>query len=104
TVRSPEVTAWMLAAIPQPERSRLIRLPLQVWDEESVGQPGMKVGYRGFAFDRVSALEALEDSGRPAVVVDERTGEPVTASLETVQFSGGCNADRGHKNCGGWLA
>jgi hypothetical protein len=102
-VRSPEVTSWMLAAIPQPERSRLIRLPLQVWDEESVGQPGMKVGYRGFAFDRVTALEALEDSGRPVVVVDERTGETFTASIETVQFVGVDNSDRGHMNFGGWL-
>lgn len=99
---TPEIHAWSLAAIPQPERSRLIRLPLQVADLES-GTYGARFGYKGFAFDRVSALESAEDQGVPLLVEDARTGESFVASIESVQFTGVDNSDKAKTNFGGWL-
>lgn len=99
---TPEIESWSLAAIPQPERSRLIRYPLQVWDDETA-HLGEHVGYPGFAFDRISAVEQIEDSGIPVLVEDARTGESFIASIETAQFTGVANADRARDNFGGWF-
>jgi hypothetical protein len=101
-VGSPEVHAWTLSAIPQPERSRLIRYPLQVADFES-GRYGAKAGYEGFAFDRIQLLEALEDAGTPVLVEDSRTGESFVGTIESVQFTGIDNSDNSKANVGGWL-
>lgn len=101
-VGTPEINAVTLAAIPQPERSRLIRYPLQVADQEA-GRYGAKAGYDGFAFDRIQALESLEGAGVPILVEDSRTGESYIATVESVQFTGVDNADKALTNLGGWL-
>lgn len=99
---APEIHAWTLAAIPQPERSRLIRYPLQVADYES-GRFGAKAGYEGFAFDRIQALESLEDTGSPILVEDSRTKESFIATIESIQFTSVDNGDGAKPNLGGWL-
>lgn len=101
-IGTPEINAVTLAAIPQPERSRLIRYPLQVADHET-GRYGAKAGYDGFAFDRIQAMESLEDSGAPVLVEDSRTGESFIATIESVQFTGVDNSDKALVNVGGWL-
>jgi hypothetical protein len=102
TLETPEVQSWSLAAIPQPERSRMIRYPLQVWDDETA-HLGERVGYEGFAFDRITEVEAVEDAGIPVLIEDARTGESYVASIETAQFTGVANADKAKDNFGGWL-
>jgi hypothetical protein len=101
-VDTPEINAVTLSAIPQPERSRLIRYPLQVADQES-GRFGAKAGYNGFAFDRIQALESLEGSGQPLLVEDSRTGESYIGTIESAQFTGVDNSDKALTNVGGWL-
>lgn len=101
-LKSPRVESWALAAIPQPSRSRLIRYPLQVWDDETT-HLGEQCGYEGFAFDRISVIEAIEDSGMPVLVEDARTGESFVASIESAQFVGVSNSDMANDNWGGTL-
>lgn len=101
-LKAPRIESWALAAIPQPSRSRLVRYPLQVWDDETT-HLGEQCGYEGFAFDRISEIEAIEDSGMPVLVQDARTGESFEASIESAQFTGVSNSDMAKDNWGGTL-
>jgi hypothetical protein len=99
----PFLNLLQLRGLPTPGRIRQIRFPLRCDD---VGQDasGNRFGYRGFAWDRLSALEALEESQNPVTVVDNRTGETFTGTIDEVRYDGSVAPDRNYENFGGHVS
>lgn len=89
-----------LRALPSPPRVRQIRYPLACMDIEQDGN-GNAFGYPGYAFDRITALEKMEENGHAVNVVDNRTGESFAATIEEIQYHGVVAPDRGQRNYGG---
>lgn len=83
---SPVLSALSLKAAPAGGRVRLFQFPVSVYDRE-VLRWGSTVGVDGGAFLRLSALEDLEETGRPVQVVDHRTGESFAGQIDSVDFT-----------------
>lgn len=98
--RSPVLSALSVKAVPAASRVRLYQFPLQVYDLER-DRHGNTYGANGGAFLRLSALETLEESGRPVAVVDNRTGESFIGQIDAVDFSATNPPDRSSDNFGG---
>lgn len=77
---------YQLRALPAPTRQRLIQLPLMCFDVEKVGR--VDRGHKGWAWDRLSALEEMEQSSEVLLYQDFETGESATVSVERVQYQG----------------
>ena len=86
TNTSPVLNAISIKAVPAPSKVRLYQFPLSCYDFEE-DRSGNRYGCEGGAFARLSALEGLEDSGRPIPVVDNRTGERFTGQIDSVDFT-----------------
>lgn len=82
---TPILLGYQLRALPEPERQRMIRLPLLIEDTER-RQPASAVGRLGSAYERLRALEDLESSESIASFTDLRTGESGRAYVEAVEF------------------
>lgn len=82
----PTVSGWTLKASPSPSRVRLYQFPLSVFDVEE-NRHGVAAGREGDAYSRIRALEALEESGLPVKVTDNRTGESLVAQVDSVEFT-----------------
>lgn len=102
TAGSPTAYSIGLRSTPSPRRTRYIRIPLACADMNT-DRNGNKVGYEGFAYDRVKDLEALEESGGIITVIDNRTGESIRCQIDKVNFSGATPPSRNYKNFGGVL-
>lgn len=81
----PTLLGYQLRALPQPKRQRLIRIPLLVEDQER-RKPARGSGHLNAAWERLKALEDLEDSGTSVLYKDFRTGETAKAYVESVEF------------------
>lgn len=81
----PTLLGYQLRALPQPKRQRLIRVPLLIDDQER-RRPARATGHLGAAWDRLKALEDLEDSGDSVLYKDFRTGETAKVYVESVEF------------------
>lgn len=60
--KGPVLRSYMVRALPSIKPQRMITLPLLCYDREQ-GHSGMRYGYEGYAEDRLTALEAIEDVG-----------------------------------------
>lgn len=96
----PTFTGYQLKALPAIARQRLIQFPVFVYDLEEDPQ-GNKVGYEGSAFDRLTALEAIEAAGDTIRVTDFRTGETFVALIEEITFIGRTPTDKRFSGFGG---
>lgn len=65
----PTVSSFLLRALPAPRPQRLITLPLLCFDSET-GHTGQRYGADGYALDRRTALELLEDTASSVVYQD----------------------------------
>lgn len=97
---SPVVSGLVVKAVPAPSRVRLFRFPLMCFDFET-DRHGNRKGREGGAFARLAALERLEASGAPVLVVDHRTGEAVTGQVDSVDFEGRSAPDGPSSSFGG---
>ena len=97
---TPVSTGYQVSAIPAPDRSRLLSVPIACWDWEQDRQ-GQVSGRRGYAWERLAALEALESGVATATYVDYTTGEQATAYIERVSFTRLTPPFRGDSNAGG---
>lgn len=93
-------TGFQIKALPAPKRSRLIQVPIQMWDYEK-DRNGNTTGHDGYAWERLSALETMEKGSGLVGYVDHTTGESVTAYIERVTFSRITPPSRGSDNAGG---
>jgi len=97
---SPISTGYQVSAIPAPDRSRLLSVPIACWDWEQDRQ-GQVTGRSGYSWERLSALEALESGVATATYTDYTTGEQETAYIERVSFTRLTPPFRGENNAGG---
>jgi len=63
----------------------LIQYPLFCYDHET-DKFGVEEGYEGSAYDRMSALEQVENVGDTVRVQDFRTGESYLGLIEELDF------------------
>ena len=103
TTSEPLLNLLQLRGLPAPGRIRQIRFPLRCYDSDMDGS-GNAFGYEGFAYDRLSALEGLEESGDPILLVDNRTGETFSATIDEIRYHGSVAPDRYNTNFSGNLS
>lgn len=85
--KAPVLYGYQLNALPAPVRQRMIQVPLLCFDVEA-RPPARRVGHRGAAWERLSALEDMERSGATFIFQDFRTGEAGECFIESVEFQG----------------
>ena len=98
----PLLTQVQLRSLPAPRRLRQVRYPLKCEDQEEDSR-GQAYGHIGWAWERLAALEEMEEAGLPVSVIDRRTGEAYSAMIDEIQYRGTTAADRTNKNFGGTL-
>jgi len=84
--QSPTVSSYNLRAIPAPRRTRLLRVPVMMFDRET-DKAGSVMGYDGYAFDRLNLLEALEQEFAVVPFTDLTTDEKVNVYIERVSYT-----------------
>jgi hypothetical protein len=99
---SPVLTLMQLRSLPSPSRLRQVRYPLRCDDIEEDSR-GVRYGHIGWAWERLVALEQMEESGVAVSVIDRRNGESYSAMIDEIQFLGHTAPDRIYKNFGGTL-
>jgi hypothetical protein len=85
TALGPVFNGYNLKALPAVPRQRLIQYPLFCYDHES-DKFGVEEGYEGSAYERMSALEQVENIGDTVRVQDFRTGESYLGLIEELDF------------------
>jgi hypothetical protein len=83
---SPVLLGYQLRALPDPQRQRIIRVPLMIKDVTR-RQPSKSTGRTGSAWTALSTLEDLESSDALVIFRDFRTGETGSAYIESVEFT-----------------
>jgi hypothetical protein len=76
---------YQLRAVPAPERTRLLSVPLLCFDYET-DRKGQRYGTDGNAWAKLGLLEDLEESVAVVQWRDYTTGEAATAYVERVEF------------------
>lgn len=97
---SPYVQSFQVKSTPVPRIQRLIRMPLQLQDREQ-DRNGAKFGYKGSAWERLAALEQIEQDRNVIVVNDWTNGESFTAQIRSVKFQRNTPPAKNEKNFGG---
>ena len=82
---SPIMLGYQLRAVPAPERTRLLSVPLLCFDYET-DRKGQRYGTDGNAWAKLGLLEDLEESVAVVQWRDYTTGEAATAYVERVEF------------------
>jgi hypothetical protein len=85
TSQGPVFNGYNLKALPAVPRQRLIQYPLFCYDHET-DKFGVEEGYEGSAYDRMTALEQVENVGDTVRVQDFRTGESYLGLIEELDF------------------
>jgi hypothetical protein len=83
-------------------RQRVIQFPVYCYDIET-DRFNVTIGYEGRAFDRIRALEEIEEGGDVITWQDLNTGESREAVIERVTFVRGTPPDKGFTGFGGIL-
>jgi hypothetical protein len=102
TELGPIFDGWQLKSLPATKRTRLIQFPVFAYDNEE-DKLGNKIGYEGRAYERIKDLEAIEELGDTVQVIDYRTGESFTATIEELDFANTTPPDERFENFGGIL-
>lgn len=96
----PVLLGYQLKAMPAPKRQRLIRLPLMLHDVEQRG-PTRPTGHYGSAWERLSELEQMEETGGMFLYQDFRTGEAAEVYIESIEHRGTTPSGRRDSGFGG---
>ena len=84
--RGPVFKGYQAKATIATPRQRIIQFPVYCYDVET-DRYNVVVGYEGRAFDRIQALEDIEESGDVITWQDLSTGESRQAVIEQVSFN-----------------
>jgi hypothetical protein len=98
----PLFTGYQVKSLPAIPRQRLIQYPLFCYDHES-DKFGVEVGYEGSAWQRMQALESIENNGDTIRVEDFRTGESFLGLIEELDFINRTPTDKRFSGFGGVL-
>jgi hypothetical protein len=102
TTKGPLFTGYQIKALPAIPRQRLIQYPVMCYDHE-MDKFNNEVGYEGSAYDRMSALETVENIGDTIRVEDFRTGESFIGLIEEMDFINRTPTDKRFSGYGGVL-
>ena len=83
TTAGPKMEEWQLRALPAPLRSRTITLPLFCLDQETDANGVIRTST---AYERLFALEKLEQSGGACLFQDFTTGEERLCIISAIQY------------------
>jgi hypothetical protein len=98
--KGPTFQGYQIKATIATPRQRVIRFPVYCFDVET-DRYNVLVGYEGRAFDRLSALETIEENGDVVTWQDLTTGESRQAVIEQINFTRLTPPDRGFSGYGG---
>ena len=82
----PIFKGYQLKAVPASPRTRIIKTPLLCYDTDT-DKYNATIGYEGYAYERLAALEDIEASGDVVTWQDFRTGETQQCLIEEVTFT-----------------
>jgi hypothetical protein len=102
TTKGPNFDGYQLKSLPSIPRQRIIQYPLACYDREQDSY-GVQVGHEGSAYDKLSALEVVENTGDTVRVEDFRTGESYLGLIEQIQFINRTPTDKRFSGFGGIL-
>lgn len=97
---TPVFTGYQVRAVPAPQRSELINVPLLMFDWET-DRNGMKYGAEGSAWRRWSHLKQLEEAAATVVWLDHTTGERAEAYIERASLNRTTPPSKGFSGSGG---
>lgn len=100
--KGPILKGYQVKALPSLPRQRLIQYPLACYDNEK-DKFNVVSGYEGAAFERLAALEAVENVGDSIRIEDFRTGESYVGLIEQIQFINRTPPDKRFSGFGGVL-
>jgi hypothetical protein len=86
TSSGPIFKGYQLKAVPATPRSRIIKVPFLCYDTDT-DKYNATIGYEGYAYERLAALEDIEASGDVVTWQDFRTGETQQCLIEEVTFT-----------------
>ncbi len=98
----PLFNGYQVKALPAIPRQRLVQYPVFCFDHES-DKFGVEVGYEGSAWQRMQALESIENAGDTIRVEDFRTGESFVGLIEEMDFINRTPQDKRFSGFGGVL-
>ena len=102
TTVGPQFEGYQLKAVPATPRNRIISIPLLCYDIDT-DKYNATIGYEGYGFDKLAALEAAEASGDVVTFQDFRIGETQQCLIEEVKFTNLTPPDKRLTNFGGIL-
>jgi hypothetical protein len=82
----PTLQSLQIKALPAPKRQRLIQYPLNCGDKET-DAAGVPCGVKGWAWQRVQALELAEENNVVLQCQDFTNGETFSATIEQSEFA-----------------
>ena len=99
---SPIFKGYQLKAVPATPRTRIIKIPLLCFDVDT-DKYNATIGYEGYGYDKLAALETIEAAGDVVTLQDFRTGETVQCLIEELSFINKVSPDKRLNNFGGVL-
>ena len=102
TTKGPIFKGYQAKATIATPRQRVMRFPVYCFDVET-DKYNVQTGYEGRAFDRIQALEDIEETGDVVTFQDLSTGESRQAIIEQVTFTRMTPPDKRFDGFGGVL-
>ena len=103
TSQGPVFKGYQSKATIATPRQKVMKFPVYCFDVET-DRYNVEIGYEGRAFDRIQALELVEENGDILTFQDFTTGEYRQVVIEQVLFTRGTPPDRGFSGFGGVLS
>jgi hypothetical protein len=100
--QGPVFTGYQINTLPSIPRQRLVQYPIFMYDYE-MDKFNNPTGYDGYAFDRLSTMQSIEDIGDLVRVEDFRTGESYLGLIEEMDFINKTPTDKRYSGFGGLL-
>jgi hypothetical protein len=102
STQGPIFTGYQVNTLPSIPRQRLIQYPIELYDHE-MDKFNNPTGYEGYAYDRLSTMQNIEDIGDLIKVEDFRTGETYLGLIEEMDFINKTPTDKRYSGYGGLL-
>ena len=102
TTKGPTFKGYQAKATIATPRQRVMRFPVYCFDVET-DKYNVQTGYEGRAFDRIQALEDVEETGDVVTFQDLSTGESRQAIIEQITFTRMTPPDKRFDGFGGVL-
>ena len=102
STKGPLFTGYQVRSLPSIPRQRLIQYPVELFDHE-MDKFNNPSGYENSAYNRLLAMQELENLGDLIRVEDFRTGESYLGLIEEMDFINRTPSDKRYSGYGGLL-